>query len=146
MNTYFVIHNLVDLWKERLPCLHDYLQATFGYSPVEPLEVTRLFLAQMADGDITTDNMGGVYSLKWVFSRGVLQAVPLDFAYDEMYETDPTGNLYLSPSFLFCHQEDVVLLSERYGPSLKHRVRGHLVNHGKKATIEWKTIWRSSFG
>lgn len=141
-NTVLVLHNLVEQWAARLPVLGAYLEATFSYRPVEPIKVKRLFIAEMADGDVMNGNIGGLYAMKWVLKGGILEPVSLDYAYDEMYETDQTESLYLSPSYLFCHQDDVVLLSERYGPSLKHRLRGRLVSIDKQPTIQWETIWR----
>ena len=142
-NIDFVLRNLVDLWTARLPALADYLQATFCFTPVRPLEVSRLFIAQMADGDVATGNIGGLFSRKWVLRGDVLESVALDYDYDKMYDTDQADEIYLSPSFLYCYQGDAVLLSERYGPGLKHRLRGQIVNIGQPS-IEWVTLWSTA--
>ncbi len=83
-----------------------------------------------------------MYLRKWVLRAGVLQLVPLDYAYDEMYLQNQNGETYLSPSFLFCLEGDDVLLSERYGPNLKHRIRGRIRADGKPS-IDWTSVWRS---
>lgn len=143
-NTEIIVSYLADEWATRLPVLENYLWATFDYSPVRPQKVERLFICVMADADVASNNIGGLYAQKWVLTHGVLEAVPLDFAYDEMYVTDESGDMFLSPSFLFCCQNDVVLLSERYGPSLVHRSRGTWIVRGEFPTIEWTTLWRST--
>jgi hypothetical protein len=96
----------------------------------------------MADGNVASGDIGGKYSRKWVLREGVLRLVPLDYAYDEMYVQDQNGETYVSPSFLFCVEGDEVLLSERYGPSLKHRLRGR-IQSGRQSQIEWTSIWKS---
>jgi hypothetical protein len=141
-NTDIVLQTLVDLWVERLPSLAHHLQDTFGYSHPSSFTVDRLFIAQMADGNVASGDIGGKYSRKWVLREGVLRLVPLDYAYDEMYVQDQNGETYVSPSFLFCVEGDEVLLSERYGPSLKHRLRGR-IQSGRQSQIEWTSIWKS---
>ncbi len=145
-DTEIVLQALVAMWLARLPRLREYLQSQFGYSLDRPYGCKRLIIAMMADGDMKTNNIGGLYSSKWVLVDTSLEAVSLDFAYKEMYDTDQSGDLYVSPSFLFYLEGNEVLLSERYGPGLKHRLRGRVVSPAPSPTIEWTTIWSSAPG
>lgn len=139
-----VLENLVGMWNARFPTLADYLLTHFGYRSTVSLPISRLFIAQMADADVAAGNIGGLYLRKWVLRDGILDRVALNYDFDKMYETDPADTIYLSPSFLYCQQGDSVLLSERYGSSLKHRQRGQINNRGPQPVIEWETVWRDT--
>ena len=143
-DTNLVLSNLLTLWTARLDELPNYLNANFSYSIGSFPTIKRLFIAEMSNGDVLKDNIGSEYAHKWLIVASSLVSVSLDYAYDEMYETNASGEVYLSPSYLFCHQGNVVLLSERYGPSLKHRLRGTIIPNGEQCTIEWISLWRST--
>jgi hypothetical protein len=144
INADIIVNYLTRLWSERLPHLSQYLDEHFRFFVTPQQRVRRLFIAQMGDGNVTTGNIGGVYCSKWVMSEGSIEKVPLDYAYQEMYETDSTGEIFLSPSFLFCFDQNAILLSERYGPSLKLRLRGQVVQNGQEPTIEWAKLWSTA--
>lgn len=139
-----VLESLVGMWNARFPMLADYLLTNFGYRSTLSLPISRLFIAQMADADVAAGNIGGLYLRKWVLRDGILDRVAINYDFDKMYETDPTDTIYLSSSFLYCHQGDSVLLSERYGPGLIHRLRGHVIKSGPQPIIEWVTLWKTN--
>jgi hypothetical protein len=141
MDSTSIVQYLVSVWVARLPSLGQYLHEQFGCPLVQPHQVKRLFIAQTADGDLAAGNIGGVYSSKWTYTEGILEQVQLDYAYREMYETDASGELYVSPSFLFFCDQGAVLLSERYGPTRKLRLRGRVISTEEPIAIEWLTLW-----
>ena len=144
MNTNFytnlIIRHITDTWAKRLPNLAQFLFEQFGYPPTWTHEVKQLFIAEMADGDVAAGNIGGLYAAKWIFEEGVFKEVALDYHYREMYNTDPSDNLYLSPSFLFCYGQGQILISERYGPALKRRLRGKIIGDQDSIKVEWVAL------
>ena len=137
-----VVRYLVEFWRASVPNIGEYLRNQFGLSLDTGFQFKRLFICEMADATVSTGNIGGMYARKWVLLNDILESVALNYAYKEMYEMDTSGKVYLSPSFLYGRDADAVLLSERYGPSLKHRRRGRILAGGGQLTgIEWDTLW-----
>jgi hypothetical protein len=141
MNTEWVLEHLLKRWVDRETHLGQFLQDQFGYSLTRPHRFRRLFIAQTSDGDVENNLPGGRFSSKWVFEHGSLRAVPLDYAHREMVETDEFDELFDSPSFLFYPDNGVILLSERYGPRLRWRLRGRISVRESSPTIDWTTVW-----
>jgi hypothetical protein len=140
--TDIVLEGLVGEWQARLPRLAEHLKTEFGYVVTHPLAIKRLFICEQADGTVVPENIGGMVRRKWVVQDECVREVPLDFAWKEMYDTDDSGIIYVSLSFLFCCQDDLILLSERYAAELRHRLRGQIIRRGPKPGIEWKTLWK----
>ena len=138
-----VLAMLVAEWQVRLPRLGEYLNEQFGYVVTHPLAVERLIICEQADGTVIPENIGGRFLRKWIVLGGSVRVVPLDFAWKEMYDTDDSGAIFVSPSFLFCCQDDLVLLSERYGGGLRHRLRGRVIDDGFQRGVEWTTLWNT---
>ena len=139
-----VLAAVVAEWQVRLPRLAEYLSEQFAYVVTQPLAIKRLFICEQADGTVDPENIGGMFRRKWLIQGECVREVPLDFAWNEMYETDDSGIIYVSPSFLFCCQDDLVLLSERYAAGLKHPLRGRVIDGGPKPRIEWETLWKTA--
>ncbi len=138
-----VLDAFVAEWRVRLPKLAEYLNEQFGYVMTHPLSVERLVICEQADGTVMPENIGGRFRRKWVVTEGSVREVSLDFAWREMYDTDDSGVIYVAPSFLFCCQDDLVLLSERYGSGLTHRLRGRIIDaRTQTQRIEWTTLWK----
>ena len=138
-----VLATLVAEWNARLPRLAEHLNEQFGYVVTHPLAIERLFICEQADGTLIPENIGSRFLRKWVVKGDDVREVPLDFAWKEMYDTDNSGGIFVSPSFLYCCQDDLVLLSERYGGNLTHRLRGKIVDNGMQPVIQWTTSWKS---
>ena len=138
--TDIVLATVIADWHVRLPRLAEHLTEQFGYVVTHPMAVERLIICEQADGTVIPENIGHLFLRKWVvLGRSDPREVSVGFSQKEMYDTDDSGVIYVSPSFLFCCQDDMVLLSERYGCGLKHRLRGRVVDDG----IQWTTLWKS---
>jgi hypothetical protein len=61
-----------------------------------------------------------------------------------MYKTDQADELFLSPVFIFFFDGHQVLLSERFGPRLIHRLLGDIRGEANKFVIDWSTVWCST--
>jgi hypothetical protein len=132
---------LAAMWNRILPNAGEYLHRQFGF-PLAPVHrFLRLFICQMSDANVSTNDMGGMYARKWVMANDSLDEVALDFAYNEMYDTDESDNVFASPSYLFGYDSSGVLLSERYGPQLILRRRGKIIADSEPLEIEWQTLW-----
>lgn len=143
IDTSLVLRNLTDLWMERLPRLAEHITLTFGVVIPALSHLNRLFMAH-TDGDVPTRNIGGRWSQKWLLENGILEEVALNYEYAEMYQTDSSDEVYITPSFLFCFDNTTVLLSERYGPHLTHRLIGRLSHTNAMSGFEWETVWKSA--
>jgi len=126
-----------------MPTLNDFLLREFNCMPSPGYQYNRLFICEMADAIVAEANIGHDFSRKWVFANGVLTKVPLDFAYKEMYATDESEKVYVSPSYLFAVDSDCILLSERYGHGLKRRRLGRIQHAEPSVQVEWETLWSS---
>jgi hypothetical protein len=135
---------LACIWKVRKPNLAKYLFTQLGYDATNVCEIKRLIIANTVGGDVVRGDMGGLYYSKWVFEDEELTKVSLNYMYKEMYDTDASGEFYLSPSFLFCFAHDTILLSERYGSRLKIRLRGKVVNAEIQPIDDWVTLWSTT--
>ena len=127
--------------EDALPNVTEYLRNQFGFSLDPAHRFKRLFICEMADAVVSADNIGSMYAHKWVFADDDLDEVALDFAYNEMYETDESESVFVSPSHLFALDASAVLLSERYGPGLRHRRWGRILVDKESVQIEWETLW-----
>ncbi len=146
MNEHTALRIVLSLWFTRRSNMAEYLHTQFGYELESEQEFTRLIIAQTTDGNLDTNNIGGQFAAKWVVDADTLTAVDVNYAWNEMYNTDGTDSYYMTPSFLFCFDGDEILVSERYGPLLKHRIRGKCLGESAGAPkVEWRTIWCSSF-
>ncbi len=139
---------LVDLlvahWHARVEDLPRYLQTQFHYRLERPVSFDRLVIHQIADGDIATRSIGRDGLSKWVYEAGRLHPVPLDHAWQGMYKTDQADELFLAPVFVFFSDGHQLLLSERFGPSLTHRLLGDIRSEANKLVVGWTTIWCST--
>src|SRR5262245_7478751 len=88
---------IVAKWQVRRPRLAEHLNTEFGYVITHPLAVERLIICEQADGTVIPENIGGRFRRKWVVSDGILREVPLDFAWNEMYDTDESGVVFVTP-------------------------------------------------
>ena len=112
--------------------------------PEYQFKFKRLFICEMADAEVSAGDIGHNFARKWVLVNGVLEPVALDYAYKEMFDLDESWRLYVSPSFFYARDADVVLLSEHYGNGLTHRRRGQILANDQVLQIEWKTLWCST--
>jgi hypothetical protein len=135
-----VLNLLHDLWRYRLENLSDYFLmqfgvATHGYSPAF------LRIAQMKDGTIYPENIGHTFARVWVIESDQLVEAPLGHQARKWYDMDLTGKFYVTPSWLFVHEDIKLLLSERYEASLKHRSLGTISFLNGRWHAEWSTRW-----
>jgi hypothetical protein len=140
-----VAQTLLDFWITIHPVIAEYLKDQFGFPERFPVFFRQLIICEMADAAVSKTNIGGIYARKWVSDGQTLVPVAVDFAARTMYETDASREVYLSPSYLFAHENDIVLLSERYGPHLIHRRHGRIIGVGTLYQIEWQSLWRTDF-
>jgi len=146
ITTVALVDLLVAHWHARVADLPKYLHAQFHYRLERPVSFNRLVIHQIADGDIATRSIGRDGLGKWVYEGGRLESVPLDHAWREMYKLDQADELFLAPVFVFFAHGHQLLLSERFGPSLTHRLLGDIRSEANKLVVGWTTIWCSTIG
>lgn len=135
---------LIARWHDRVADLPAYLWQQFGFRAEHACD--RLILVRMADGNLASRNIGRDAHSRWEHAAGRLRQVPLDHEWRTTYDTDPSGELYLTHSFLFFVDGGSVLLSERFGPNLIHRVIGEVRPFGGRMGVDWKTVWCTTAG
>lgn len=136
-----VVELLAERWRARCHCLDDYLRTTFGV-PAPASIPARLHLSQMADGTICPEQIGHLFAALWLVDAGGVREVSLDFEWCTRWDTDESGLHYLMHAYSFVAEGEELLLSERYGPGLKHRSRGRLVS-GLPLRVAWRTSWHT---
>ncbi len=139
-----VVSLIISHWRGRLAEFPSYLQTQFHYSLKSSPVSDRLVIFQMADGDMATQNMGRNALRKWVYEGDCLHPVPFGHAWQETYQTDRADELYLTPVFVFFFDDHQLLLSERFGPTLTHRLSGRLRDEGNQLVVDWTTVWCST--
>lgn len=135
-----VVSVLIARWQTRLFGLNDYLRSTFGVDAPQPLP-TSLHLSQMMDGNVKTAHIGWMFAAVWIVDGGIAREVPLNYDRRRRFETDDSGTYHIRPSYSFVHKGNKLLLSERYGPNLKHRSLGRLASHNTCVAVDWTTLW-----
>ncbi|MGL4460517.1 MAG: hypothetical protein ACRC1K_00015 [Planctomycetia bacterium] len=141
MQTNDVFRHLVDAWASRRLDLNKYLQKYFSHDFNFPCPVDRLYLAEMTDGDFSKDFMGYNFGLKWIVNGDTVAEIETQFDYAAMNEEDDTHTVFNSPTYRFWVEQDAVLLSERYGPSIRIRLLGRPNGDDGSASISWSVLW-----
>jgi hypothetical protein len=144
ISTDAVVDHLVARWHSRIADFPSYLQAQFNFRLKRSPSFDRLVIFQMADGDMATRNLGRDALKKWEYEGDCLHSVPVNHTWQDMYKTDQADELYIAPVFLFFQYGHQLLLSERFGPSLFHRLLGDIRSEGNQLVVDWATIWCST--
>jgi hypothetical protein len=141
-----LLSSIADSWLARVGSMGDYLRATFGCQLDCLPTFDTLFIAETSDGIVASDYIGSEFSSKWTVYNGVLKSIDLESSHANLFHTDSSGTVYLMPSVIFCVDDASALVSERYGPNLKHRLRGRVVDSSdlSKLSIEWESLWKST--
>jgi hypothetical protein len=136
-----VVGLLAERWRARCRDMESYLHSTFGVLAPKSIP-KRLHLSQMADGTIHPENIGHAFAAVWLVEASGIREVPLNFEWQTRWATDESDTYYLMHSYSFVADGGDLLLSERYGPGLKHRSRGRLIA-GLPLEAEWTTCWHT---
>src|SRR5260221_6416870 len=132
-----VLRHFAHEWSTRSPNLAHYFETQFGYVTSRPLQIDRLIILQMRDGDVGQNRIGSYIMSKWVLQCGKIEVAPPQINANELNQTDASGEIYVSPHFRFCFDEDVILLSESYGsgPGI-HTRRRRAISYAPITAIE----------
>jgi hypothetical protein len=134
---------VVALWNSRVATLGTYLKLDLDFAGVLPTEPLTVIIAEMQGPDVPLGGLGSTVVNKWVYSSSMPSPceVPLNYAYNTWYDTYPDGRLFKTPSFLFSAWQDTLVVSERWGPSLVHRLSGSIDRKTETPAIRWTTRW-----
>lgn len=134
---------VVALWNSRVARLGDYLTQELDFAGVVPTEPLTVVIAEMQGADVPLGGLGSTVVNKWIYSLSMdsPREVPLNYAYNTWYDTYPDGRLFKTPSFLFSAWHDTLIVSERWGPTLVHRLSGSLDRTSNTLAIQWTTRW-----
>ena len=135
-----VAFEIVTYWKNVTKDFQTYLQIQFHYNLDRTPAFEAVHIIQTTDGDIANQCLGQVGLRKWEYSRGDLRIVAVNHAWNEMYIADPPGDFFTIPTYVFYFDGSKILLSERLGPRLIHRLLGIVHTTGGQLVVDWDTI------